>query len=409
MNRFCRLSLIVSVLLLTACGQEDPPTVAPTNVTFAAGESLIAIDWDVVPGLTYWLIYKQGPSVSLDDKDIIIFNVTPPYLLSGLTNGTQYAVAVTSSQKGSRVGPFSPVMTETPRLLGPSVPWFVGTSLTMSVDTLRSIAYAGGTYVTTGDAATVFVGKYSYTSDTGVTSWEPPTSLPVTIATNLTSVVFDGSRFVALGDDGAVIKSSSTDNLTWEAATAITTPPTMNALAVGAGVYVAVGNAGAIYTNATDGATASWTPQTSGTTNNLYGVAYAFDRFIAVGDSGTLLSSTDGVSWNAETSNTMATLRHVAYGADNYVAVGDGAVVSSTDATSWSAQASPPTGNFHSIVFGPDQQFIAVGTSGALAYSTTGIDGSWATSNAGSDDLNSIASNQVFIAVGAAGANVSGK
>ena len=111
-----------------------------------------------------------------------------------------------------------------------------------------------------------------------------------------------------------------------------------------------------------------------------------------------------------QTSNTVSDLWKVAYGADNYVAVGDaGAIVSSPDAISWTEQT-PPTGeSFRSIVYGQDLQFIAVGTTGTLAYSTTGIDGSWAISNAGVIDLNSIAPNLVFIAVGAAGANVSGK
>jgi len=50
-----------------------------------------------------------------------------------------------------------------------------------------------------------------------------------------------------------------------------------------------------------------------------------------------------------------------------------------------------------------------VGTTGTLAYSATGVDGSWSVSNASSLDLYSIAPGNVFIAVGAAGANVSGK
>lgn len=409
MNRFFRLSMVVSVLLLSACSQEDPPSDRPRNVTVVAGESLIAVDWDTDPGRTYWIYYKTGTHVSLDDKDVILYDVRPPYLI-GLTNGTQYAVAVTSSQDGSPVGPFSPVQTATPRLLGPGVPWFVGASL--SANDLRSIAYGSNTYVTTGDAATVFIGEYSYTSDTGVTSWKPPTTLPVNVGpnTNLTAVIFDGTRFMALGDDGSITKTSSADFLTWEEATAITGAPPMNALAQGSGLYLAVGNTGAIYTNASGGVTDNWTSRTSGTVNDLYGVAFVNNRFIVVGENGTLLTSIDGINWNLQSSNTGNALRHVAYGADRYVAVGDaGTIVDSTDASIWNVQAAPTTESFRSIVFAPDQQFIAVGTAGMLAYSTTGVGGSWTTSNAGSADLNSLAPNQVLIAVGSAGANVSGK
>lgn len=394
--------------MLFACSSEDPPSSAPANVTINAGESLIAVEWDVIPGRTYWIFYNRGTNVSLDVKDAIAYNISSPHLITGLTNDTQYAVSVTSSQSGSEVGPFSPVQTATPRLLSPAVSWFEGVSL--SVNDLRSIAFGGSTYVTTGNAATVFISVFNYTSDGGVTPWEAATTLPVTTGTNLAAVIFDGIRFIALGDDGSIIKNSSADILVWEAATPISTPPVMNALSVGAGVYLAVGDAGAIYTNASDGATDSWILQTSGSTNNLYGAAFVNNRFIVVGDNGTLLSSSDGISWNQETSNTSNALRHVAYGATNFVAVGDaGTIVSSTDATSWTAQAIPTTESFRNITFGPDNQFIAVGTTGMLAYSTTGADGSWAISNAGSIDLNSIAPNQVFIAVGAAGANVSGK
>jgi hypothetical protein len=128
-----------------------------------------------------------------------------------------------------------------------------------------------------------------------------------------------------------------------------------------------------------------------------------------------LLTSPDGLTWTAQTSNTNNALRHVSYGVTSagvgtYVAVGDaGTIVSSTDATTWTAQTIPTTQSFYSVSFGPDLQFIAVGTAGTQAYSTTGTDGSWSVGNTGSIDLNSIAPGDVFIAVGAAGTNVSGK
>ena len=411
MNFFSRLSVMLTVLMLIACGQDDPPADAPQNVTVTPGESLVLVNWDIVPGHTYWVFYKEGSSVSQDLKDKILYNVSPPFLITGLSNDIQYAISVTATNGTSPAGPFSSVLTATPRLLGPTIPWFVGTSLSPVIN-LRSIAYGINTYVTVGDAATLFIGEYDYSENSGVTAWQAATSIALTAGTNLVAVIFDGTRFVALGDDGSVIKNSTTDTLVWEAATAISAAPSMNALTIGAGKYVAVGDGGAIYTNTSAGVTTDWTEQTSNTTDNLNGVAYVKDRFIAVGDNGTLISSTDGISWDAQTSNTTNTLQHVAYGADTYVAVGDAdTIISSPDAVTWTAQTSTTgTGqSLRSIVYGADAQFIAVGTAGTLAYSSTGLDGSWATANAGSIDLNSIARNSVFIAVGDAGANVSGK
>ena len=103
-------------------------------------------------------------------------------------------------------------------------------------------------------------------------------------------------------------------------------------------------------------------------------------------------------------------MRQAAFGANTYVAVGDaGTIVSSADAATWAVQAMPTTESYRAIRFGPDAQFIAVGTTGTVAYSATGEDGSWAVSSAGSIDLNSLAPNLVYIAVGDAGANVSVK
>jgi hypothetical protein len=61
-------------------------------------------------------------------------------------------------------------------------------------------------------------------------------------------------------------------------------------------LFVAVGNTGTVITSP-DGTT--WTTRTSGTTNALYGVAYSStdDLFVASGASGTFLKSADGILW----------------------------------------------------------------------------------------------------------------
>jgi photosystem II stability/assembly factor-like uncharacterized protein len=411
MNFLLRVSLVFLLIFLDACRQEDPPTDAPTNLTPTPGESLVVLDWDVISGRSYWIFYQQGTNTDLEDFENILTPVTPPYIVTGLANGTQYAFSVTSSQNGSKVGPFSSVVTETPRLLSSAIAWTDGGSLTGSVEDLFSIAFGNNAYVTVGEAATLFVGPYNYTDTGGVTGWSQPT-LPGSVTANLISVIYDGFRFVVLGVDGSI--TTSTDTETWEVATVVGGTPNM--LAYGANVYVVVGNTGEIYTNTSSGVTAAWTSQTSGVGADLYGVSYVNGMFIVVGAGGILLTSPDGATWTQQTSNAGGNaLRDVAYGAGVYVAVGDvDTIVSSTDATNWSLpHTAPITGeSFRAIVFGPDEQFIAVGTAGALAYSVTGVDGTWddGTAAAGvTEQLNSIASNFVFIAVGAIGVNVSGK
>ena len=406
--RIARAIAALLPLLLSAClSQASAPSTAPANFKVVAGENRVVLSWDAQPGLTYWLYYKAGSSVNTGNHDHITNGITSPYVVSGLTNGTQYAFIINASDSGSKTGPTTPVLTATPRLLGPGVPWTVGAPLTGNA--LNGIAFNGNHFVAVGDVAAVFSAPYSYTATGGVTAWSQATLLPAGFSANLTSVIYDGARFIALGEDGSTLLS--TDTLNWISGAAIAGAPAMHAIAYGAGpVYVAVGAGGAIYRNTSGGLTGAWVMTSSGTSQDLYGVSYLNGQFIAVGAAGALLTSPDGAAWTVQISNTNNSLRHVAYGAGTYVAVGDaGTIVSSGDTASWTAQSLPTTQSLYSICFGPDDQFIVVGTVGSLVYSTSGADGSWSASNAGSSDLYGIVPADVFIAVGAAGANVSGK
>ena len=63
--------------------------------------------------------------------------------------------------------------------------------------------------------------------------------------------------------------------------------------------FVAVGQSGIILTSS-DGTT--WTSRTSGTSNNLQGVTYGNSTYVTVGDGGTILTSADGTTWTSRTS-----------------------------------------------------------------------------------------------------------
>jgi hypothetical protein len=412
--RIARVTVAFLPLLLAAClSQSSAPSTAPANFSVTAGENRVVLSWDNEPGLSYWVYYKAGSSVTTGDHDFINTGYTSPAVITGLVNGTQYAFIVNASNNGSKTGPTTPVLTATPRLLGPSVPWTAGTQL--SSNAINSVAFNNSNFVAVGDAATVFTAPYSYTSVGGVTAWTQATNLPIASGTNLRATLYDGSEFVLLGDDGSITITG--DLVNWLARTAITGAPQMNALAYAGGpIYVAVGAGGKIYRNTASGLTSAWTEESSGTVQDLYGISYVNGLFVAVGANGTLLTSSDGIAWTAQTSNTNNSLRSVAYGiptggVGTYVAVGDaGTIVSSSDAVNWTPQTTiPTTQSFYSVCFGPDLQFIAVGTAGTIAYSTTGEDGSWSVGNSGSIDLYSIVPGNVFIAVGAAGSNVSGK
>jgi len=64
-------------------------------------------------------------------------------------------------------------------------------------------------------------------------------------------------------------------------------------------LFVAVGDNGTILTSS-DGTT--WTSRTSGTTEYLRGGAYGNSTLVVVGLSGTILTSSDGITWTSRTS-----------------------------------------------------------------------------------------------------------
>ena len=68
----------------------------------------------------------------------------------------------------------------------------------------------------------------------------------------------------------------------------------------------------------------------------LEDVAYGDGKFVAVGQGGAIIRSTDGMTWELSTSGTLAWLRSAAYGGGQFVAVGDtGTVIVSGNGVGW--------------------------------------------------------------------------
>src|SRR5690606_32402124 len=117
----------------------------------------------------------------------------------------------------------------------------------------------------------------------------------------------------------------------------------LRGVAYGNGLWVAVGNGGTIRTS-TNGT--SWTGRTSGTSNNLLDVAYANGLWVAAGWNGTILTSPDGTSWTSRSSGTSRDLHCFAYANGLWVVVGlGGTILTSTNGTSWTSRFSGTSGH----------------------------------------------------------------
>jgi hypothetical protein len=111
---------------------------------------------------------------------------------------------------------------------------------------------------------------------------------------------------------------------------------------------------------------ADWTVHSTGATGLLSDVAFGNGRFVAVGNQGSIATSTNGTQWTLVTSKSAATIRAVAYGPRTYVAIGDGGLIlKSADGTTWIDQPSGTTANLLGLTFA-EGRFVAVGTDEAF-------------------------------------------
>jgi len=181
------------------------------------------------------------------------------------------------------------------------------------------------------------------------------------------------------GETGADHSTPVTNDLMDVVATGWTTPARPR--------FVAVGFNGTILTSL-DAAT--WTPQTSGTTEHLQAVEFfrpinplSPSLVIAVGDNGTILTSEGGVVWDTKTSGTTEDLRGVASGlveegkppvaTMRIVAVGlNGTILTSGGGTAWTPRTSNTIDHLHGVAY-RDTGFVAVGSHGVVVTSPDGV------------------------------------
>jgi len=165
-------------------------------------------------------------------------------------------------------------------------------------------------------------------------------------------------RVALFGVAGAMV--SSTNGVIWVDHTQAAAAADLLEVIFTNNTFVAVGDSGTVLRSA-DGL--AWTPQNAGTGKDLNSIALAPNGFVAVGEDGKILTSPDAQAWTAQASPENESLRRVAYLNDLYVAVGDaGAIVTSTNGTQWFARSItlPGPGTLEGIAYG-NGVFIAVG------------------------------------------------
>ena len=192
------------------------------------------------------------------------------------------------------------------------------------------------------------------------------------VATNLPSTYSGTKKLVSNGTTNLLISIiatgggsatnpivyfSSTNALTsWATTTISATTNSLNDIAFGAGIYVAVLNAGEIRSSPT-GADGTWTTVASGVSANLVAIAFvAGTGFVIAGSGGVILTSPTGVTFTSRASGTTQNLISVGFSSTAILVGGSTVILRSTDlGVSWLSttyNAGPKT-SWAFILFNP--------------------------------------------------------
>jgi len=186
-----------------------------------------------------------------------------------------------------------------------------------------------------------------------------PWSVAAVDIDRIRGVAFGGAGFAAVGGAWA---ASSGDGHEWEIHDVPTVWP-LNSVAWGNGIFVAVGDEGALLTSS-DGSL--WVDQWSTTSADLERVAWDGRRYVAVGEGGTILGSTDAMNWYLDLTASTAALYGVAASDEVAVAVGsDGTILATNDRHYWFAPLTGVTADLRGVAWN-GRHFAAVGFSPGL-------------------------------------------
>lgn len=189
----------------------------------------------------------------------------------------------------------------------------------------------------------------------------------------------------------------------WRQTAPLPSAGSLNAVLYNGSQWVAVGQRGSLLTS-TDAS--NWTPRTLPTTANLRGVAWSGSLFVVAGENAVLLSSSDAVNWTLQPSPLQINWRSVVWSGSLFVAAGDnGVAATSPDGAVWTARYTGSGYDWQGCASSAGGQFVVVGSQGGIATSSNGS--TWSTPVLPSaKTLRSVACNSAgsqWVAVGDAG------
>lgn len=367
----------------------------------------IELDWLPTTDVTVPLVFSSGAGIATQGASAD-YSVTPASVTfsavagersktvtvtvrdDAMTESTERAVISLNAATKTAPSTFSLTITDNDGAQAVGDSWVLRNPMVTN-EALKGVGSIGSNFVAVGTHGTILK------SSDGV-GW---TRVKLAASTDLNALATNGTSLVAVGKEGRVL--TTTNGSDW-VIRSVGGALELNQVHWTGTKFIAVGADGITYTSA-DGE--AWTYVNAGVAGDLFAASSAVGQLVAVGEGGAItLSTNNGASWLAQTSPTSTTLRSVAHdGAGTYVAVGDsGVVVTSSNGVDWTAGTAGVSAALRSVRW-DGSAFVASGTGGAVLTSPTGATGTWtARTSSVTDDLNDAAKlGALYIAVGSAG------
>ena len=243
---------------------------------------------------------------------------------------------------------------------------------------LNSLAYGNGTFVV--PAGTDGAGNAKILRSVDAVNW---TESSTTLNVGSWVIAFLNGEFIGVTTTGGILRS--VDGAAWSQAAETSQP--LTAVTFGNGVYIAVGNYGTIFSSS-DGL--NWVDRGSNVAYepvydyesdayvdlpNLLAVQYANGMFVAVGQGGAVVTSADGMTWNFGTMMPWHPYspnpQKLTFLEGNFVAIAPFHIWRSTNGVNWSDSLND-TGYWQGVTMGGGS-VVAVGLIGAIAQNGPGI------------------------------------
>ena len=362
--------LVITVLFAVGCdsnvddGIKTAVPGAVKNLKAIAGDNQVVLSWEAPEEASdtqiSYEVSKDNSWAAAENE----FNHT----FTALANGTEYTLKVRAvNENGAGAESLVKTMPST------NLTWTPAGNSKFNYDRVRGIAWNGTTYIAAGGSDSSCCISFS----TDLITWTAVNhGLGAKTLEGISWIGGTDNKFYACGRDYTL--THSPDGVTWtKVADPGITENFINKVAGNDTTLIAAGARG-LSRSIDKGVT--WTPITTipGLTPGQYDfrrVAFINNKFIAVGGSGRLVHSDDGITWiNADVPSSNS-IRDIVWANGKYVIVGEGGkIASSSDLINWTPATNNPfaNNNILCIAFGNGKFFAGSQSYGVLAYSVDG-------------------------------------